>query len=905
MGAQVRVEVVSVGSVGSSVVSSYFPGSPVPGGPVWDGARWLAIAMTSTSTGKVVTSTDGIAWYQPVQDINGYAWSHLRYLNGEYVISAATLPGYSAAAVATSTDALNWTIATWSYGNWNWSWIVVGNGGFLLVEGVQGSGTYSSNGLRTYFWDGGSVDYVNNYGWLGTNVNTLKCQPAFNGHVFIAGGKVGTTPVLYTSTNGIGGWVSQTVPAGITDIYGFCAFNSSILMVGFDSGTNTGKTAISTDNGVSWSSWVNLPASIGNGGWAGASWSGSSFIIFEKNPGPSSYQWAISSDGLSWVAGDSSVGFPSNRPDGYLKGWNGSYWVSMGASTGASFVIYDHGSITSDLVSLSSVVSSECYRTGLLSPGDIDTSSLNSNVRGFLVSGSGSVRNSLEILQGAWPFDIRQHGYTIQFVNRGSSAVATIPLADLGAGTGEPVVMTTIQRTPDLSLPRRASVKYLDYDREYNTGEQYASRDTVQSYNTHSVDFPLVLTGTEAAGMAETLLYLYWMERYELEFSLPATYNNLEPGDVVNLTTPEGVVSVRLVGVNNTSTNIVECKGRFNSAAVYSPTAVAATPVTAGNTTITPLGGVKYELLDVPMVSSAQSSPSFLLAMTGLLDGWKGGTLMQSTDSGATWYSMQDVDPPGTAMGYCSNSIGVVDSRTVDSASVLSVTMTQGDLYSVTQAAMFGGQNYFAYGADGRWEIIAVQTCTLVSASNYNLTNMLRGRAGTEWAMGLHQAGDALVLLDTTDVSLINSTSDMIGVPSVYRGITFGRDISTDSNKNFTYRGVNLMPLSPINLTGSIDAGTGDWTLSFIPRTRDTSGWRDFVDSPMGETSESYQVDIFSDNTYSTVKRTLTSSAPSISYSSTNQIADFGSNQSTLYVKVYQMSSVVGRGYPLSSSITR
>ena len=38
---------------------------------------------------------------------------------------------------------------------------------------------------------------------------------------------------------------------------------------------------------------------------------------------------------------------------------------------------------------------------------------------------------------------------------------------------------------------------------------------------------------------------------------------------------------------------------------------------------------------------------------------------------------------------------------------------------------------------------------------------------------------------------------------------------------------------------------------------------------------------------------------------SAQQVADFGSNQATLYVKVYQLSANVGRGNPLTTSITR
>ena len=144
-------------------------------------------------------------------------------------------------------------------------------------------------------------------------------------------------------------------------------------------------------------------------------------------------------------------------------------------------------------------------------------------------------------------------------------------------------------------------------------------------------------------------------------------------------------------------------------------------------------------------------------------------------------------------MGTCTNAIGVVESRLIDSASVLNVTLTQGELFSVTQLAMLGG-NHFAYGADGRWEIIAAQTCTLVSGTSYVLKNLLRGRFGTEWAMGMHATNDALILLDTTDVAAIEMSSGTIGLSYLYRGITVDQDLSTDSNRSFTYSGVNLKP---------------------------------------------------------------------------------------------------------------
>ena len=556
---------------------------------------------------------------------------------------------------------------------------------------------------------------------------------------------------------------------------------------------------------------------------------------------------------------------------------------------------------------LSSVVSRECLQSGLLTGGDIDVTALSQTVRGYRIGTVGAIRSALEPLQAAWPFDVRQHGYQIQFVARGGASVVTIPQADLDArNAGEnPGVQITTSREMDSQLPRRVTVQHLDYDREYNTGSQYAERLNTAAINKSVLDLPIVLTATEAAGKAEVLLYLYWLERYDVSITLPPTYLQLEPGDVVTLVTPEGNVQLRLVEVDYLSDGRVQCKAKYANAAIYTPTAVASAPSVSGPTTITPVGASVYSLLDLPLLSSAQSGPCFVAAMTGALAGWNGGVLMQSTDAGSTWASLQDFGPPGSVLGSCSNSLSSAESRMIDAGSTLTVTLTQGALYSVTQLAMLGGANHFAYGVDGRWEIIAAQTCTLVSGTTYTLTNFLRGRFGTEWAMGLHANGDSLILLDTTDMATITMSSAAIGLPYLYRGITVDRDLSTDSNRSFTYQGVNLKPLSPIALTGSIDPGTSDWSLSWIRRTRSGGEWRDNVDASLGEDYEVYQVDIFADGTYATVKRTLDATSPAVTYSSAMQAADFGGNQSTLYLKVYQISAAVGRGYPLTQSLTR
>jgi hypothetical protein len=548
-------------------------------------------------------------------------------------------------------------------------------------------------------------------------------------------------------------------------------------------------------------------------------------------------------------------------------------------------------------------------QSGLLVPSDINASALSSVVRGYRVGSLGAIRAAIEPLQAAWPFDVVQRGYAIHFISRGGASVADIPDVDLGAQTvgnvrsvSDTPIKLSISREIDSQLPRRVRIKYIDRVREYDFSEQYAERLSTDAVNLLSLDLTIVMTAAEAAQKADVLLYLYWMERYDASFTLPPTYLHLEPADVVTVETPESNIKLRLTSVNYTSDDLVECKAKYADSAIYTSTAVGEEPTVTGVTVVQPTTWSAYVLLDIPTIFSSQPTYSFGVAMYGGNSGWGGGVLMQSKDDGTSWASVAELAAPGATTGICSNSIGVAESRLIDNSSILDVTLRTGELFSVTELAMLNGANYFAYGADGRWEIIAAKTCTLVSGKSYTLKDMLRGRFGTEWAMSTHSAGDVVVLLDTNDVETILSESSQIGLPYLYRGITLNRDIDSDTNRTFTYRGINLKPLSPVYVTGVGSLVTNDWTLSWIRRTRIGGEWRDGVDANLGESLEKYEVDIFSNSSYTTVKRTLTVYSQTATYTSAQQVTDFGANQTNLYFKVYQISSIVGRGVGASAS---
>jgi hypothetical protein len=507
------------------------------------------------------------------------------------------------------------------------------------------------------------------------------------------------------------------------------------------------------------------------------------------------------------------------------------------------------------------IVSAECLQSGILTAGDIDVTGLaGKSVRGYTIARSGSIRSAIEPLQAVWPFDVQAHGYQIRFVPRGGASIATIPAIDLNARpAGEaPGVSLTTRREMDTQMPRRVVVKHFDPDREYNLGEQYAERLNTAAINVTSLDLAVVLTAGEAAGVAEVLLYLAWLERYAVSFVLPPSYGQLEVADVISLETPEGYVSLRLTACNTLSDQRIECEARYAAAAIYTPTATGASPAVTGETTIALRGITQAVFLDIPMVHEMQSSVGLPVAMAGVSDGWPGGSLYQSADGGATWSDLADAGAPGATIGTATNALVAVDSRLLDSRSLLAVTLATGDLYSVSLLNLLNGGNTLAYGANGRWEIIGAMTCTPGGGNAYVLSNLLRGRFGTEWAMGMHVIGDTVVLLDDADLQWLALSSSAISQARLYRAITFGSDIGTDSDRSFTYSAVNLKPLAPIALTGAVNPASADWSLSWIAphaqRWR-VAGWRGR--RPRRNQRGATKSTSIASGAYATVKRTI------------------------------------------------
>ncbi|MGY6570117.1 MAG: phage tail protein [Salinarimonas sp.] len=558
---------------------------------------------------------------------------------------------------------------------------------------------------------------------------------------------------------------------------------------------------------------------------------------------------------------------------------------------------------------LSSIVADLCARAGL-GLADIDVAELGASVPGYVIGRQATVRGAIEPLAQAFFFDATESDDTLRFRNRGRAPVATIPaeyLVPLDNQTGE---SWRERRTQEVELPERVSVVYMDRDADYSQGTQSEKRTslplpTMHSRNQVSLELALAINATTAKRIAAKTLYSAWIERSAYEAELPADWLRLDPTDVVDVVFATGsTFRTRITRLDVGADFSLALKGVSETAATYVSSVIAdggsgrpAQVVGANAATRLILPDLPL-LRDVDDAGGAGSRLYYLMAGFGG-PGWTGAALYRSAD-GSAWAQVGRALSEA-AWGATANALGAPRSPFgTDEDNSLTVFMTTGGerLESVTQEALVNGANAaLVLKANGEPEIIQFRDVTLNPDGSYTLTGLLRGRRGTDVFVGGHAAGELFALIDPDDVETLVTALGDLGLPRSWRAVGFGTLFEDAETLVQSHAGRDLKPYAPWNVRAVKTGSPANITLSWIRRTRIGGELKDGAGIvPLGEASESYEVDIL-DGPGGVVFRTLTSTSPSVVYANADILADFGAVPTALSVAVHQISAVAGRGF--------
>jgi hypothetical protein len=377
-----------------------------------------------------------------------------------------------------------------------------------------------------------------------------------------------------------------------------------------------------------------------------------------------------------------------------------------------------------------------------------------------------------------------------------------------------------------------------------------------------------------------------WAGRESADFALPPSFLSLSAGDVVGLTVNGRRRLIELQDVSDTDSRAI--RARSIDPEVFDLPLTA--PRLRAPESPVALAPVHALVLDLPTLTSEQ--PPVLTRLAVFADPWPGAEAIWSSGDGLSFSRTALALAPAT-VGEMLDDLPAGPTARWHRAS-FRVRLYGGALASVSDTALFARRNAAAVQRpDGAWEVIQFADAELVDESTYALSRLLRGQAGSEWAMASPMpAGAPFVLLDAQVVPIARGL-DALERSQQLRVVAVARDHGDPSALALTVtpQATALEPLAPVHVKAA--RGDDGVTFTWIRRTRiDGDSWVGEV--PLGEDSEQYALDVLSDGG---VVRTLAASSSTALYAAADELADFGAPQATLSVRVAQLSATVGRGF--------
>lgn len=542
-----------------------------------------------------------------------------------------------------------------------------------------------------------------------------------------------------------------------------------------------------------------------------------------------------------------------------------------------------------------------CERGGLL-PDEVDVSALEGMTMRGMGWSQGDARQALDLLNATYAIDMVD-AEVLRFVPRGGGTVATIDYdrmgASVGSSEGEPL---RIMRANDLEVAAQVVVKYSNADDDYQDGSESSHRVS-NGIGVDVRELAIVLTPTEARRVADrrVMEVAAGMLSYG-PINVSRDYVELEPTDPVTLIDHDGREVRARVSKCTISGGLMTMEFMADDAEVLE--SVVETSDDYAVTVPIERAPTVTVLMDIPILRDLDDGPGFYVAMRGDIAApsptivWPGGALFRSLDG--VVYSLDQNVTSSAVMGVATNTLADwVGGNVFDETNALTVDVDAGELYGDTRDNLLTlGANALLVGS----EIIQFRDATLTAPGEYRLTGLLRGRRGTEWAQTGHASGEAVVLLRMAGLRRVQLQLSELDALRYYKGVTLGRNLSTADPLTLTATGVGLKPWAPVDVRAARNT-SGDVAFTWSRRTRLATNFTNGT-VPLGEAAEAYVLEVYDDSGYGTVLRTITSLTDAeADYPAADQVTDFGSAQATLYVRVYQVSATVGRGYPGQAAV--
>jgi hypothetical protein len=507
---------------------------------------------------------------------------------------------------------------------------------------------------------------------------------------------------------------------------------------------------------------------------------------------------------------------------------------------------------------LASVVDEICRASGV---GDADVAQLHGIIRGYVQSQVGDARAALQPLMMVHGFDALERDGRLIFRQRDGRIAATLSRDNLAVADDLRADVEAL-RSPEAERVGRLRLNHIGEGADFEIASAEAILPDERSFAVAQSEVPMVLTGGEAAGVAERWLAEARIARDRLRFALPPSRMDLGAGDVVAI---EGGY-YRIDHVERTGPSLIEAVRVERD--LHVPVAGAGRD--RGPTRHVAPVPVLPVFLDLPLMTGDEVPHAPHVAVAARP--WPGSVAVWSSPAEAG-FAVNRVLPVGATVGFTETPLVAATPGLIDRGAPLRVRLISGALASVDRDRLFAGGNAMAIGTgdDDAWEVFQFGRAELAGARTWVLSDRLRGQSGTDAVMPAVWPAGSLVVLMNGAVTQIDLPSARRGMLQNYRVGPAGRPVD-DPVFVATARafdGVGLRPYAPAHLRATRVAN--GVAASWIRRTRiDGDAWGD-GDVPLGEAGEVYVVRVVSDGA---VRREARVGQTAWTYADADRIAD-------------------------------
>jgi len=381
--------------------------------------------------------------------------------------------------------------------------------------------------------------------------------------------------------------------------------------------------------------------------------------------------------------------------------------------------------------SLASILLEISHRCGI-NITNIEVSSVDEAVEGFVLSNQITAINAINTLRAAYFFDICANDREIiAFEKRGFKA-------NISINSTACIKISDNNFIEEVKIPQEATLSainlyFINYHNEFDSAYTYINNETNSYINTALIRFPILLTEDEAKNIGKLILKNAAIEDRVIKFIINANTIQLKPADFVVLQHAHKQYSIRIINTQIDQNNIIVVGIIDDKRSYFSiPTAKSQLKLKQNNI------DSSLVILDMPFAFEDMQTPFLTIYLRHNASATLFARL--ETDLSDNWNRISTLNP--------SYSIGrVVGFEESPLANIFMVDNISSFLIKGQKLEQYISNNWqFAMIGE---ELIQFQKLEKIQDELYQISMITRGEMGTERSINKHAINEDFVIINS------------------------------------------------------------------------------------------------------------------------------------------------------------